>query len=124
MIGAAAFLSDLSHIVEAMFDDAARPDAVHSAPALPWAVRSYDFAAWADELDSEKEAAFIRDCESAPVRPELIGQLASIHPADVDGDARIGLAICWARVRAYADAMLASVVAAEVQAAPAAVGPH
>jgi hypothetical protein len=51
-----------------------------------------------------------------PVTPALVGELAELDPVDVDAGVRVGLAVAWDRVRNYATARLAEVVAADVRA--------
>jgi hypothetical protein len=52
--------------------------------------------------------------ENEPITPHLIAQLAAVDASSLGEDARIGLAVCWSRVRNYADAMLGDAVAIQL----------
>src|SRR3954453_14768849 len=62
--------------------------------------------------------------ERGDVTPALVSRLAAIDPAGLDDDARVGLAVCWSRVRNYADAMVGRTVAVQVAATSAVGGPR
>lgn len=86
-----------------------------------------EFAAWAAELEGctlPTHPEVIAAAEHSDVTPSLVAQLAAINPEDLDDDARIGLAVCWSRVRNYADAMLGRTVAIQAAATTSVGGPR
>src|SRR3954452_8163008 len=91
-------------------------------------VTDAEFAAWAAELDgsavvSPTAVEVIAAGERDGVTPALVARLAGIDPASLDDDARVGLAVCWSRVRNYADAMVGRTVAVQIAATSAVGGP-
>jgi len=90
-------------------------------------VTDAEFAAWAAELEGRAAPTAVEVIaagERNDVTPALVTQLAAINPADLDDDARVGLAACWSRVRNYADAMLGRAVAVQLAATSAIGGPR
>src|SRR4051794_2250114 len=90
-------------------------------------VSDAEFAAWAAELDGRAvptAVEVIAAGERAAVTPALVGRLAAIDPAELDDAARVGLAVCWSRVRNYADAMVGRTVAVQIAATSAVGGPR
>src|SRR4051794_8209358 len=91
-------------------------------------VSDAEFAAWAAELDGAAAVPtaveVIAAGERGDVTPALVSRLAAIDPAELDDDARVGLAVCWSRVRNYADAMVGRTVAVQIAATSAVGGPR
>ena len=56
--------------------------------------------------------------ESAPMTPELIGQLAAVDVSTLTADQRVGLVVAWQRVANYAEAQRSVAVVAAVAACP------
>ena len=56
--------------------------------------------------------------ESAPMTPELIGQLAAVDVSTLTADQRVGLVVAWQRVSNYAEAQRSVAVVATVAACP------
>src|SRR3954470_18480885 len=89
-------------------------------------VTDAEFAAWAAELEGRAAPTAVEVIaagERADVTPALVGQLAAIDPAELDDATRVGLAVCWSRVRNYADAMVGRTVAVQIAATSAVGGP-
>src|SRR3954451_15319764 len=87
-----------------------------------------EFAAWAAELDgsavvSPTAVEVIAAGERDGVTSALVARLTGIDPVSLDDDARVGLAVCWSRVRNYADAMVGRTVAVQIAATSAVGGP-
>src|SRR4051794_9821145 len=90
-------------------------------------VSDAEFASWAAELEGRvppSAADLVAAGEVSPVTPALVAQLAEIDPAAVDEATRVGLAVCWSRVRNYADAMLGRATAMQVAATRPVGGPR
>src|SRR4051812_36151045 len=91
-------------------------------------VSDAEFAAWAAELDGAAAVStaveVIGAGERGDVTPALVSRLAAIDPAELDDAARVGLAVCWSRVRNYADAMVGRTVAVQIAATSAVGGPR
>src|SRR3954464_9362899 len=86
-----------------------------------------EFAAWAAELEGRVVPAAVEVIaagERDAVTPALVARLAVIDPATLDDEARVGLAVCWSRVRNYADAMLGRTVAMQAAATSSVGGPR
>src|SRR4051812_5871404 len=89
-------------------------------------VSDAEFAAWAAELDGRMAPTAVEVIaagERGDVTPALVTRLAAIDPAELDDAARVGLAVCWSRVRNYADAMVGRTVAVQIAATSAVGGP-
>ena len=85
-----------------------------------------ELAEWEAELSGSQlpsASEVIAAGEHEAVTPALVGRLAAIDPMSLDDDARVGLAVCWARVRNYADAMAGRAIAIQIAATTAVGGP-
>jgi len=64
---------------------------------------------------SARTSALLRDAESAPITPWLIGQLQRLDVASLDDEQALSYAICWQRIDNHAKAQLAAGVAQTVR---------